>query len=811
MDVKIRNMNMEIPETKMRVEVDLQEISDGSSLIGDKPLSIPVERFIRNNDTVLKFKTTVAAPQKWSCETPYLYNLIMRLVNDETGETTEVIVERFGFKQVDIKGGEILINGRPLLIKGVNRHEFNPDTGKVVSTENMIEDIRLLKQFNFNAVRTSHYPDCVEWYDLCDEYGIYILDEADIETHGSLEYSNDGDVTVFTHPASDPSWNAGFMDRGIRMVERDKNHTCIFMWSLGNESGCGANHAAMSGWIHYYEPTRPVHYEGTYEFMGDGYGIIPDFVDVYSRMYATVEQGSAIVDNPEDKRPYLLCEYSHAMGNSNGSIDAYWDFFRKKRRAAGGFIWEWCNHGIRSVDENGREFWKYGGDFGDTPNDRNFCCDGLVSPDRIPHPAMWECHKLQQPLFVERENINSTEFEITNDFDFINSKCLRGEWVLECDGIEAASGVLDDDLLDIEPKGKKKFKLDFAEVAEKDIDLDELPAGGEFFVTFRFFTREATSWCDADHLTAWEQFPVALTVPVRDNICEAVQDCAPIDYEDSDDTIVVKGETFRVVFDKQTGNITGLEYDGKNVLKTGPVFDIWRAPTDNDTFCWGGGWYGRAKAQNLGELTNTLKGIKAESGDYFIRVLVTGTAGGRIEYSFEYTIESDGQIGVTMSMLPDADIEYLPRIGFRMEAPERYSNFEWFGRGWEENYSDRCTGYPIGLYEATVDEMYFPYEQPQENGLRTEVRRASLTDDEGFGLIVEGNGTLFSTSALYYTHEDLEKATHINELEKRDFVTWHIDCAHIGVGTGSCGEQTVEKYRPRGVKTVFSVKLGRAD
>ncbi|MHC4425150.1 MAG: glycoside hydrolase family 2 TIM barrel-domain containing protein, partial [Planctomycetota bacterium] len=369
---------------------------DVTSIIGEKYPQ-------RGNVPFGLLQATIKNPRKWSAETPYLYTLLVTL-KDSAGKVVEIESCRVGFREVEIKEGQLFVNGKSIKLFGVNRHEHDPDHGRAIPVSRMIQDIKLLKTHNLNAVRTSHYPDDPTWYDLCDEYGIYLIDEANLETHGVGGYFSNV-----------PAWNSAFMERAIRLVERDKNHPSVIIWSLGNESGCGPNHSAMAEWMHYYDPTRPVHYEGAAAKPHD-----PDYVDMISRMYARIPEIIRLATDPDDNRPMVLCEYAHAMGNSVGNLKEYWDAIRSHKRLIGGFIWDWADQGLRKTDEAGKEFWAYGGDYGDNPNDGNFCCNGLVQPDRRPNPSLYEVKKVYQRISVTPIESPADSVRIRNEYDFTN-------------------------------------------------------------------------------------------------------------------------------------------------------------------------------------------------------------------------------------------------------------------------------------------------------------------------------------------------------------------------------------------------------
>ena len=509
----------------------------------------------------------VSNPRKWSDETPNLYTLLLALV-DETGEVIEVERCAVGFRQVEIRDGKVLVNGREVYFKGVNRHEFDPDRGHVVTLESMVRDIEMMKQFNINAVRTCHYPDDPRWYDLCDRYGIFLIDEANIESHGLWEY--------FTNH---PDWLAAFIDRGSRMVERDKNHPSIIIWSLGNESGYGPNHAALAAWIHEHEPTRPLFYDGARN---------EPYVDILSIMYPPLDQLVHLATVPGETRPFILCEYAHAMGNSPGNLKEYWEIIEAYPRLRGAFVWDWVDQGLRKTGPDGRPFFAYGGDYGDKPSDKSFCCNGLVFPDRVPHPALWELKKVIQPVKIEALDLASGLFRITNKYAFLNLAHLSLRYQITINGEAAGGG--GDVILETPPGASETFSLRYA------VDGDRIRirpgiliprSGTEYWLTISLVLAEDTPWASAGHEVAWEQFRLPLEAPAG-----APAPSGELAMREDDQRITVEGEGFSAAFDRQTGRLVGLRRRERELLcqsapYVGLRFNVWRAPTENDNGSFG--------------------------------------------------------------------------------------------------------------------------------------------------------------------------------------------------------------------------------
>ena len=553
----------------------------------ESPLVIPVH-VPAQGECLLELEQTVANPLKWSAEQPNLYTLLLSL-KDEAGEIQQVERCGVGFRQVEIANGQILINGAPVLLKGVNRHEHDPDTGHTVSEASMVEDILLMKRFNINAVRTCHYPNAPLWYDLCDRYGLYVIDEANIESHG-----------VWDRLTKDPEWRTAFMERGTRMVERDKNHPCVIIWSLGNESGYGPNHEALADWMHEHDPTRPVHYEsatGRREYEGPH---TAPHVDIVSVMYPTVEQIAEMAQTPGETRPLIMCEYAHAMGNSPGNLQEYWEAIEAHPRLQGGFVWDWVDQGLRQVTEDGQEWYAYGGDFGDVPNDGNFCINGLIYPDRTVHPALWEYKKILQPVKVKAIDLATGQVEVTNGYHFSDLSGLDIQWQLLADDRTVQSGVLEP--LTTPPGRSERISIPLTERVEWEAE-----PGVEYRLNLSFTLAESTPWASKGHEVAWEQFEMPVKAPPAP--CLQIGEMPPLELIETGPEFTIQGSEFRLVFDKQQGCISCMQYHGVDLIQRGPRLNLWRAPTDNDAkdrngeVCW--------RAASLDSLREKIEAIHA--------------------------------------------------------------------------------------------------------------------------------------------------------------------------------------------------------
>jgi beta-galactosidase/beta-glucuronidase len=767
--------------------LEMQLYDAGGSAVLSEPVCGQVEIALQQI-TKVDLQAPVAAPSKWSAETPYLYTLVLALKSPR-GDVVEAVRCRIGFRRIEIEDQEFLINGKPVLFKGVDRHDHHDRLGKTVPLEDMIAEIKLLKQFSFNAVRTSHYPNDECWYDLCDEYGIYVIDEANIECHG-----------VYNRLAHEPDWTHAFVERGKRMVERDKNHPCIVMWSLGNESGYGPNHDALAGWIRGYDPTRAVHYEGA---------IRPDWhgghlsSDVVCPMYPQIDRIIAYAKDATDPRPLIMCEYAHSMGNSTGNLREYWDAIESYHGLQGGFIWDWIDQGLLKVDEKGEAYWAYGGDFGDTINDGNFCINGLIWPDRTPHPAMYECKKVMQPLGFKAIDLAAGTFEITNKQFFVDTSHLAGTWKLEADGEVIQEGDLP--ALVIPPGESREVAL--------QIDRPALAPGAECFLTISLALAHDLPWAERGHQVAWEQFEMPFQAPLPERA--PMSGMAQIELEEDEAQVRISGADFRLVFDKNRGQITVWTFGGTPLLQSGPVLNIWRAPTDNDGIKLRPDrrkLLDRWTQAGLDRLESATQSVDVERlGAQVVRVTVrTATQAkdttGRFEHQHVYTVYGSGDVVIENTVTASADLPPLPRVGVSMTLPAGFERFSWFGRGPHENYVDRKAGAAVGRYGGTVDEQYVPYIMPQENGNKTDVRWAALGNASGVGLLAVGTPSL-EVSVSHYTADALTKATHTCDLVRCDEVILDLDLQQCGLGGASCGPGTLPQYLILPGTYAFRVRL----
>jgi beta-galactosidase len=709
-------------------------------------------------DSDLDLQQAVAKPNKWSAEIPYLYQLLLTL-KDAKGSTVEVIPWKVGFRQSEIKGNQILFNGKKLIIRGVNRHEFDPDRGQVVTREMMIEDIKLMKQNNINAVRTCHYPNVPEWYSLADEYGLYILDEANVESHG---YGS-GEK----QPISDgPDFREPIVDRFRRTIERDKNHPSIIGFSMGNEAGWGANFIAAKEWGKAHHPEFFIIYEPHDSVHGDA----------LSPMYAKPQNIVEYYNTHGNGRPFFEIEYAHAMGNSTGNFQQYWDLFEKEPWAHGGFIWDWVDQGIRKKGANGKDFWAYGGDFGDKPNDDNFCTNGLVLPDRTVHPGLAEVKKSYAAIKVEAVDLASGKIRIRNKYNFATLGFVRGSWTLDENGKTVQSGELP--VEEVPPGETKEVTLDLKQPS---------PApGAEYFLTVSFKLAQDTLWAPRGHVVTWDQFELP---SAGGHAAEDKTHLPAVKLAEIPDHFVISNEAFSIAIDRESGSISSYNVGGRELLTAPLEPNYWRAPTDNDR---GNGMPRRQGIWALAALTRGLATVKAEQvSSNTVKVTATSTLpAGQSTQSYVYTVFGDGSVEIESSFKPgDSTLPDLPRFGMQMRVSGTLSNVEWYGRGPQENYWDRNLGAAVGIYKNKVDDMWFPYVEPQETGNRTDTRWITLTDDGGFGLKAIGM-PLLSFSAWPFRMSELEhQKTPVNighkhsaEIVPSTDITVNLDYRQMGVG-----------------------------
>ena len=789
------------------VQVEAQLIDALGKSVFKQPMSASSDVAAgKTGDVTLIAK--VNSPRPWSAEDPYLYTLLLTL-KDEKGKVLEVIPQKVGFRQVDIQNGVLLVNGKPIKFRGVNRHESHPELGRVIPLEQMINDILIMKRHNINAVRTSHYANDPRWYDLCDQYGLYLIDECDLETHGFAMLSQRWQG----NPLAASDWEAACVDRMERLVQRDRNHASIIMWSLGNEAGIGINHHKMKARAKELDPTRPIHYEGDYDL---------DVADVYSRMYASVADTIQIGKGLEDlaqvpggkslpltkygNKPFVQCEYGHAMGNGPGGLKEYQDAFYQYDRLCGGFIWEWCDHGITQYTPDGEKYYAYGGDFGDQPNDSNFVCDGLVFPDRTPSPGLIDYKKVIEPVQTETLDEQKGKLRITNRYDFLNFEHLAIHWELSADGRVVQSGIMD--LPEIEPHGSEVVRVPFK--------LPGDAAGKLIVLNVSYRLRLDMPWAAAGHEVAWAQSEITVTsnevekaVTTKAVRCNA----QPLALNETSTQLVINGSDFQVTFDKLHGLLSQWSARGQVLMEQGPKFNFWRAPTDNDGGCRGVGVQKTWREHGLHWLQHRLDNFKVEKlDDQLVQVQADVTIAPPVKSHklvcrYVYTIGADGTVGLQLHGEPMGDWKTtLPRVGVQARLPKLLDQVKWLGLGPGEAYSDSRNAVKLGIWQSDVDGLFTNYIFPQENGNRHLTRWTTITDTTGAGLMVVGQPR-FDFSAHWYDTLDLDHARHTTDLVKRPYVTLNMDMAQTGLGSNSCGPGVLPPYELQPKTFEFALRL----
>ena len=731
-----------------------------------------IEKINSQKEKIIKPILNIPNVKPWSAEEPNLYTFIMTLTDLDKNET-EYISSKIGFRNVEIKYGQMLVNGKPIILKGVNRHEHDPVTGRTISEELMIKDIKLMKQFNINAVRTSHYPNDPRWYELCDEYGIYLVDEANIESH-----------QFWSKFTLDPKWENAFVDRAKRMVYRDINHPSIIIWSLGNEAGYGPNHDAMAQWIKGYDNSRLIHYEGK----EPGYGPLPNHFDIISNMYASVDLMKTLhKENPE--RPIILCEYSHAMGNSNGNLFKYWDAIYYYPRMQGGFIWDWVDQGILNKN-GGKPYYLYGGDFGEEIHDGNFCINGLVNPDRLPHPGIYELKYQMQNIKVHWTKNKKDHIKIENRFFFSTLENINGYGIVHENGNPIFNFMLD--LNNI-------FPGDFKEIEIPIYKKRLIKEGKEYTLNFYFKLKKETPWADKNHIIASDQI-ILQTIPTYKNNFNSkilklankfkipkIQDInSELTFERNNDGIVVSASGRKFQFNFNQGQLIKVFLNDQEIVSEPFIHNIWRAPTDNDR---GGSFdesfYGRWKTAGYDSLIRKVKSVDYQQiNEKLIRINVDESYSNHkseILVAMSYKIYSNGDLKLEIETDINPILPVVPKIGLKTKIPKNFSKIKWYGRGPNETYSDRKLGSHIGIYNKSVNELYFPYVKPQENGNLSDIRWVSIANMKGQGIIIYGKNH-FNFSAHRYSLKNLTAATHTNEIENKRSITLNIDHKIMGVG-----------------------------
>lgn len=715
----------------------------------------------------------VSAPRKWSAEDPYLYTLHATL--KDGGKFVEDIPVKVGFRKIELKNAQILVNGQPVLFKGADRHEMDPDGGYVVSRERMIQDILLMKKFNINAVRTCHYPDDNIWYDLCDKYGIYLVAEANVESHG-MGY---GEKTL----AKNPSFKKAHMERNQRNVQRGFNHPSIIFWSLGNEAGTGENFDAAYDWVKAEDPSRAVQYERANEGKSD----------IFCPMYYYYTDCENYSKNPNSSRPLIQCEYAHAMGNSQGGFKEYWDLVRKYPKYQGGFIWDFVDQSVRWTGKSDKTIYGYGGDFNRfDASDNNFCDNGLVSPDRKPNPHMNEVGYYYQNIWTTPANLENGEVNVYNENFFRDLSAYYMEWEVLKGGKPVRTGRVEN--LNVAPQQTAKIKLDLGETCQCT----------EWLLNVSYKLKNSEGLLPAGHVVAKDQLTL---VPYKTSEMELknvdlsnVETQAPAVKESDRNYLIVAGDNFRIEFNRHTGFMTRYRVDRQDMIKDGEALtpNFWRAPTDND---FGAGLQRRYLAWKNPEMKLRSFAQHTEGKQVIVKAAYE-MPGVSAKLDLTYVINNVGAVKVTQKMTVDknAKVSDMFRFGMQMPMPKSFEQIEYYGRGPVENYRDRKMSERLGIYRQTVDEQFYPYIRPQENGTKSDVRWWKMLNAAGTGLQIVA-GAPFSASALHYTIESLDDGLgkdqrHSEEVEKADLTNVCFDLAQLGLGcVNSWGTIALPEYR----------------
>ena len=717
----------------------------------------------------------IADVNHWTAETPYLYKLFMTVEDD--GQIVEVIPQNVGFRNIRLNGETFLVNGVAIKFKGVNRHDYSPQNGRVVSREEIEKDIILMKQFNINAIRTSHYPNSYYLYDLCDEYGMYLIAETDLECHG---FELTGDYKWIT---DDSSWELAYVSRMTRMIERDKNHPAIIFWSLGNESAFGCNFRKMTDVAHEMDPTRLVHYEGDFDV---------ESADVYSTMYTWIENPKKpylmkdIIE--KSKKPHIHCEYCHAMGNGPGNLKDYQDLVYAHDKLQGGFVWEWFDHGIESFTESGEKYYRYGGDFGDDPSNKDFCIDGLIMPDRTPSPGLYEYKKVIEPITTTAVDIQKGIINLLSRYDFANLDRFNLVYKVMEDDVILQTGFMP--VPSIEARANKDITLPY------DLSAIKVKPGAHYYVNISYQLREDTRYASSGHELATAQFELPL---YKEGIVVRPEGILNVEKEHT--TLHVKGANFSLDFNLVNGNLMNIVRDGMQVLSKGPRLTLWRAPISNDMEI-----IDKLKKVYFLHLEHeVVMNIDYHMEGNILKVEVdtinsTTNSAWHFKTKYVYTVCPSGDILIDVEGTPSGRVDLapdmLPRIGVSMHLDKSMEHVRYFGMGPGENYVDSKEAAQMGLYANTVDGLFTNYVIPQENGNHMGCKWVSMTNDRGMGLLASTEGD-FNFSASWYEDKDLDDAKHTCDLVKRDYIVFNVDYKQNALGTNSCGQWQLDKYRAK--------------
>ena len=724
----------------------------------------------------------IASPELWNTENPYLYKLILETEN-------EVIVDHIALRKIEIKDQVIYLNGQKIKFRGVNRHDSDPVTGFTINLEQITTDLTLMKQHNFNAIRSSHYPNAPFFYEMCDKYGFMVIDEADIEAHGPfmIYRKEDTDYNRFKRwnekIADDPVWEEAIVDRVKLMVERDKNRFCIVMWSMGNESAYGCNFEKALEWTKNFDPDRITQYESArYRNYDETYDY--SNLDVYSRMYPALSEIQEYLDK-DGSKPFLLVEYCHSMGNGPGDFEDYFQMIQDNDKMCGGFVWEWCDHAIaHGTAENGKTIYAYGGDHGEEIHDGNFCMDGLVYPDRTVHTGLLEYKNVYRPARVISYNKESGELVLHNYMDFDDLKdYVKISYELTQDGLVISKGILPE--FSVAPHGEGKTNLKI-----------NVPENGKCYLKLIYHLKKELPLLDEDHILGFDEIEVSK----EDTKCKLAEKWIPktvVDSElqvnENDTQIHIKGREFAYTIDKRTALFTEMKFAGREYLNHPMELNIWRAPTDNDMYIkseWKKAHYDKAYTRAYTtEVVQGKHGVKITSH----ASVVAETVQKILDVTITWKIEAAGKIDADIEATKDGEFPDLPRFGVRMFLDKKLADIRYFGMGPQESYRDKHQAVSHGLYRANVGDLHEDYIRPQENGSHYDCEYVELNNSR-YGIVASAEKA-FSFNASYYTQEELEKKTHNYELIESDSVVFCVDYALNGIGSNSCGPVVLEQYR----------------
>jgi len=747
-DIKLMNYN----QSEKNAIVETSLLDENEKLIFNQILKINVSADTKKETT---FSKKVTKPNLWSNETPYLYTLLLTL-KDETGRAIETVTTKIGFRKVELKNGQLLVNGKRIMVHGVNVHEHNPVEGHYQDIATMMHDIKTMKQHNINAVRCSHYPNNINWIKLCNKYGIYLVDEANIESHG-MGYGHE-------NMAFDPVWDAAHMDRTMSLVERDKNAPAVILWSLGNEASNGDVFMKTYSWIKERDKTRLVQFEQANEGKN---------TDIVCPMYPSIEYMKEYAARKTVSRPLIMCEYSHAMGNSSGNFKEYWEMIYSSKNLQGGFIWDWVDQGFEVTDEIGRKYWSYGGDMGgqNYTNDENFCHNGLVFPDRIPHPGLKEVKKYYQDINFKAEKPETGLITFVNDFHYTNLQDYIFKYEVLKNGVVIKNGIFDVNLV---PESEKQIQL----------SMSEMPAteGTEYFLNVFACTRFGSEVIPQGYEVAREQFKLG----EGKYFAQSVKTTGSVKAKEDNDYIYLNAGNVYVSINKKSGLLNDYKIDNESYFNKKPTPNFWRAPTDND---YGNNMERKCNVWRMAGENTALKSIslKEEGGNAIVttNLYLKDVAS---DYEINYTMLPDGALAINVSYKAGLiELPELPRFGMIMSLSKSLENFSYYGRGPWENYSDRNNASFIGLYESKVADQYVPYTRPQENGYKTDLRWLTLTNNDGKGIRIEGLQPICA-SALQNWPEDFDsglskKNRHSSDITpNRNEIVLCVDLAQRGVG-----------------------------